>query len=84
MRHTLLLRHSGKLLGIVAFAPITDHHPGIIGRDQLPDFLVAMLAANLIHRRLVGVETHQKRALTTHPPAGVVGVYHRRCRHTGT
>ena len=57
-----LLVHVVKLLGVVALAPVGDHHPGVVARNDLPHLLVAVLEADLIHRFLV-VSKHIRKAL---------------------
>jgi hypothetical protein len=45
---------------------------------------VAVPAANLKHRGLIGIEGHQMGGLPVNPPARVIGVDRRRGRHAGT
>jgi len=79
-----LLLDAQQLLGIVTLAAVGDHHSRIVGRNQFPDLFVAMPAANLKHRGLVGVEGHQMGRFPVNPPTGVIGVDRRRAGHTGT
>src|ERR1035437_2677811 len=81
---TFLLLHPQELLGVVTLAAIGDHHSRIVGGNQFPYFFIAMSAANLKHRGLVGIEGHQMGRLPVNPPAGVIGVDCRRGGHTGT
>ena len=78
-----LLLDAQQLLGIVTLAAVGYHHSRIVGGNEFPYLFVAMPAANLKHRGLVGVEGHQMGRLPVNPPAGVVGVDCRRGGHTG-
>jgi hypothetical protein len=79
-----LLLYAQQLLGIVTLAAVGDHHSRIVGRNQFPDLFVAMPAANLEHRGLVGVEGHQMGRFPVNPPTGVIGVDGWRSGHSGT
>ncbi|CAI8026437.1 hypothetical protein GBAR_LOCUS15184 [Geodia barretti] len=81
MRQTLLLSHSRQSLSIVAPRSIGHHHSRIVGRYNLPDLLVTVTRAHLVHRGVIGLERHQERRLSAHSPARVVGVHHRALTH---
>ena len=51
MSQTLLLRHAFQFDRIVTPASVTDQDAAEIGGDQFPDLLIAMLWADLIHRK---------------------------------
>ena len=78
---TLLLSHTRQSPRIVAPSSVGHHHSRIVRRHNLPDLLVAVTSAHLVHRSIIGLECHQKGALTTHSPARVVGVDHRTLTH---
>ncbi len=52
MRHALLLSHTRQRLSVVAARPVSHHHPLIVTRHDLPDLLVAVTRAHLVHRGL--------------------------------
>ena len=74
MRDALLLLDRRQFFGVVTLPPVGDQHPGIGVADHLADLLVAMLRADLEHRRGVGHEDHQLGIHTPDPPARVIGV----------
>ena len=80
MRQAFLLADVVEGLGIVAAPPVRDHHAGIVRRNDLLDFLVAMAGPDLIDGRRIGLERHQVGGLAPDPPAGVIGVHHRGLR----
>ena len=81
MRQTFLLSHTRQSLSIVAPRSIGHHHSRIVAWYNLPDLLVAVTTAHLVHRGIFGLEGHQERRLSVHSPARVVGVHHRALTH---
>ena len=78
---TLLLSHSRQSPRIVASSSVGHHHSRIVARNNLPDLLVAVTTAHLVHRGFIGLERHQKGTLSTNSPACVVCVDHRALTH---
>src|ERR1019366_2777812 len=62
-----LLLYAQELFGIVTLAAVGDHHSRIVGGNQFPDLFVAMPAANLKHRGLIGIEGHQMGRFPVNP-----------------
>ncbi len=73
---TLLLSHSRRSTRIVASARSVTSHSRIVGRNNLPDLLVTVTTAHLVHSGIIGLERHQKGTLSANSPACVVSVDH--------
>ena len=78
MREAFLLIDRRQFLGFIAWTPVRHQSSGVVGGHQFPNLFIAMLGADLIHRRLAGVEYHQLRVLAAYSPTGIVGVDDRR------
>ena len=78
---TLLLSHSRQSPRIVASSSVGHHHSRIVARNNLPDLLVTVTTAHLVHSGIIGLERHQKGTLSANSPACVVSVDHRALTH---
>ena len=65
-----------QFLGVVALASVGDQDTRLVVADDLSDFLVAMVVADLEDGRRDGHEDHHMSQLAPNPPSRVLGGDH--------